>query len=274
MHGLPVHDPDRADLDEVRRALQSGQFGIQEDEGAVQDRSRLRKIRPNSVASAAMTKLLDCVQLEPKTEATHAVIWLHGLGADGHDFEPIVPELGLDPKLAIRFVFPHAPKIPVTLNGGMVMPAWYDITTMDLRRRHDAAGIAKSVAEVNALIQREVDRGIPRSNILLAGFSQGGAIALYAGLTHPEPLAGIVALSTYLVLEDQLAEERHPANHSIPIFQAHGTHDPVVVFERGERSHAKLTEWGYTTDWHTYPMLHQVCLEEILELGKWMGARF
>lgn len=221
-----------------------------------------------------MTKLLDCVQLEPKTEATHAVIWLHGLGADGHDFEPIVPELGLDPKLAIRFVFPHAPKIPVTLNGGMVMPAWYDITTMDLRRRHDAAGIAKSVAEVNALIQREVDRGIPRSNILLAGFSQGGAIALYAGLTHPEPLAGIVALSTYLVLEDQLAEERHPANHSIPIFQAHGTHDPVVVFERGERSHAKLTEWGYTTDWHTYPMLHQVCLEEILELGKWMGARF
>lgn len=221
-----------------------------------------------------MSELLDCVVMEPETPAQRSVIWLHGLGADGNDFVPIVPELRLDPALAIRYVFPNAPQIPVTLNGGMVMPAWYDILSMDLKRRHDAAGVERSVAQINALIEREVTAGIPHSKIMLAGFSQGGAIALHAGLQHPERLAGIVALSTYLVLEEQLSEARHSANQDVPIFQAHGTQDPMVVFERGDQSQKQLTEWGYPVIWRTYPMQHQVCGEEITDLGAWMGAQF
>ncbi|MEX1025698.1 MAG: alpha/beta fold hydrolase [Planctomycetota bacterium] len=220
-----------------------------------------------------MNELLECVEIEPTTQARAAVIWLHGLGADGHDFEPIVPELGLDPALGVRFVFPHAPRIPVTLNGGMVMPAWYDITSMDLRRRHDAEGIARSVAAVEALIAREVERGIAPERIVLAGFSQGGAIALYAALTHPERLAGVVALSTYLVQTEALEAARHPANQGLPIFQAHGNSDPMVVFERGEGAHEQLVVWGHPVDWHVYGMVHQVCLEEIQALGRWLGER-
>ena len=220
-----------------------------------------------------MSQLLDCVELEPQGQARSSVIWLHGLGADGHDFEPIVPELGLDPELAVRFVFPHAPRIPVTLNGGMVMPAWYDITSLDLKRRHDADGVARSVAAVEALIEREVERGVPKDRIVLAGFSQGGAIALYAALTHTERLAGVVALSTYLVLPEQLGEARHEANHALPVFQAHGNSDPMVVFERGEAAHEQLVEWGHPVDWNVYGMMHQVCLEEIQALGSWFGER-
>ena len=213
--------------------------------------------------------LLPCVEIEPPREARAAVIWLHGLGADGHDFEPIVPELGLG-DLDIRFVFPHAPSIPVTLNGGFVMPAWYDIEEMDLRRRHDEQGIRCSSAAVEALIARERERGIPASRLLLAGFSQGGAIALFTALRHEETLAGVIALSTYLVCEESLPTERTAANQRTPVFQAHGTLDPMVPCDRGRAARDRLQALGYDIVWHEYPMQHQVCLEEIHDLGQWM----
>jgi phospholipase/carboxylesterase len=217
--------------------------------------------------------LLSAVELEPEGPADHAVIWLHGLGADGHDFPPIVPELRLDPALAVRWVFPHAPAIPVTLNGGMVMPAWYDIRGMDLRTRHDEPGIRLSAERITALIERENERGIPCERITLAGFSQGGAIAAHVALRHPKRLAGLVCLSTYLVLPDTLPAERSPANRGLPIFQAHGTLDPMVTFDRGLAARERLRELGHSVDWHEYPMEHQVCLEEIRDLGRWLGAR-
>jgi phospholipase/carboxylesterase len=217
---------------------------------------------------------LPAVELEPASPARFAVIWLHGLGADGHDFPPIVPELGLDPGLAIRWVFPHAPAIPVTINGGLVMPAWYDIRALDLERRHDEEGIRRSAAQVVALVEREVERGVPSERIVLAGFSQGGAIATHVALRHPEPLAGLVGLSTYLVLADELERERSAANQRIPIFQAHGTLDPMVVYERGRSSRDRLRALGYEVEWHEFPMEHQVCLEEIEALGRWLARRF
>ncbi len=218
--------------------------------------------------------LLPAVELEPGRTADHAVIWLHGLGADGHDFPPIVPELRLDRSLAIRWVFPHAPAIPVTINGGMVMPAWYDIRALDSDQRHDEQGILRSASHLTRLIERENERGIPCERIVLAGFSQGGAIATHVALRHPEPLAGLVALSTYLVLHHSLEAERHPANLGIPVFQAHGTLDPMVTFDRGVASRERLRELGYDVEWHEYPMAHQVCLEEIQDLGRWLQRRF
>ena len=214
-----------------------------------------------------MTDLLPCVEIEPVGEARAAVIWMHGLGADGHDFEPIVPELRLPPELGVRFVFPHAPQIPVTLNGGFVMPAWYDIAEVDLRRRHDEAGIRASHARIEALIAREIGRGIPSGRIVLAGFSQGGAMAVFTGLRHAAPLAGIVALSTYMVCEDSLDAERSEANAGCPVFQAHGTHDPMVGLERGEALRDALQSRGHAVDFHAYPMQHQVCWEEIQEVS-------
>ncbi|MGA0867408.1 MAG: alpha/beta hydrolase [Planctomycetota bacterium] len=214
-----------------------------------------------------MTELLPCVEIEPKGGARAAVIWMHGLGADGHDFEPIVPELRLPADLGVRFVFPHAPQIPVTLNGGYVMPAWYDIAEIDLRRRHDEAGIRASHARIEALIARERSRGIPSERIVLAGFSQGGAMAVFTGLRHAERLAGIVALSTYLVCEDSLDAERSPANATCPVFQAHGTHDPMVGLDRGEALREALVARGHVVDFHAYPMQHQVCWEEIQEIS-------
>lgn len=220
-----------------------------------------------------MTALLPCSEIEPTGgKADAAVIWLHGLGADGHDFEPIVPHLGVDG--AVRFVFPHAPAIPVTLNGGMVMPAWYDIAEMDLRRRHDEAGMRRSAARLTALVARENDRGVPTRRIVLAGFSQGGAVALFTGLRHPEPLAGILALSTYLVGADSLGTEASAANRTTPILQAHGTHDPMVAVQRGEDARDQLLGLGYPVEWHTWPMAHQVCLEEIELVGAWLNSRF
>jgi len=217
--------------------------------------------------------LLDAVEIEPEKPAAHAVLWLHGLGADGHDFEPIVPLLQLDPALQVRFVFPHAPSIPVTINGGMVMPAWYDIREVDLNRRHDEAGIRESAGKVTALIQREEERGIPSDRLVLAGFSQGGAVALHVALRHPEPLAGILALSSYLVLEDTLEAEMHPANCRTPLFQAHGTFDPTVPLERGLRARDRLRELGYPVEWEEYPMMHEVCPEEIMRVGAWLSTR-
>jgi phospholipase/carboxylesterase len=215
--------------------------------------------------------LLPTVENETATQPVYSVIWLHGLGADGHDFAPIVPDLVAPEWPALRFVFPHAPVRPVTINGGTSMRAWYDIYGFDRAARQDEAGIRESIAQVDALIAREQERGTPSERILLAGFSQGGAIALAAGLRHQQKLAGIIALSTYLPLADSLPAERSAANAAVPIFWGHGTFDPVVVLQRGVESRQALENLGYRLAWHTYPMAHAVCAEEIADLRQWMG---
>ncbi|MBB3226693.1 phospholipase/carboxylesterase [Luteibacter sp. Sphag1AF] len=217
---------------------------------------------------------LPVVETETRAQPTHSIIWLHGLGADGNDFAPIVPEL-VDPQWpAIRFVFPHAPVRPVTINNNMPMRAWYDIMGFGLEDQQDADGIRESIAQVQALIAREVERGVPESRIVLAGFSQGGAIALAAGLCHATPLAGIVALSTYVPIRDVVTAERSASNQNIAIFWGHGTADPIVQLARGTASRDLLQTLGYTVDWHTYPMAHQVCAQEIADLRTWLGQRF
>ena len=198
------------------------------------------------------------------------MLWLHGLGADGHDFEPIVPELGL--RFPVRFVFPHAPVRPVTINGGMAMRAWYDILGFDRGAREDAAGIRASAAAVVALVDREIERGMAPERIVLAGFSQGGAIALHTALREPRPLAGVLALSTYLPLAATLASERSAANARVPIFMAHGTGDTVLPLSLAETSRAALQALGYAVEWHTYPMAHSVSIEEISAIGAWLAA--
>ncbi|WP_130620768.1 alpha/beta hydrolase [Dyella amyloliquefaciens] len=216
---------------------------------------------------------LPTVEIETSANPTHSVIWLHGLGADGNDFAPIVPEL-VDPNWpALRFVFPHAPVRPVTVNGGMPMRAWYDIVGVDLVSRQDETGMRASIASVETLIARENERGVPTSRILLAGFSQGGAIALAAGLRHADRLAGIIALSTYLPMQGSFAEERTAANAVAPIFWGHGTGDPIVPLTRGVGSRDLLQSLGYQVSWHTYPMPHSVCAEEVTDLRNWMSAR-
>ena len=219
------------------------------------------------------SSLLPGVEIEPRASARSSVIWLHGLGADGHDFEPIVPELGLDPGLKVRFVFPHAPAIPVTVNGGMVMPAWYDIRDLALERRADEEGLARSVASIRSLVARENERGISCERILLGGFSQGGAVALHVALSHPERLAGLFALSTSLTAPQELERALDPANAALPVFQAHGTHDPMVPIEGGRATCAALRALHHPVEWHEYAMVHQVCLEEIRELASWIAER-
>ncbi len=220
-----------------------------------------------------MTELLPAVEVGALSEARASVVWLHGLGADGHDFEPIVPELGLADELGVRFVFPHAPAIPVTINGGFVMPAWYDILSMELDRRHDEAGVRLSAERVEALVRREIDGGVPAERIVLAGFSQGGAIAAHVALRFPERLAGLVMLSTYIVCEGTLEAERSEANQGLPVFQAHGLYDPMVTPDRGTAARDRLEGLGHSVEWHTHPMQHEVCLEEIRALGTWLSAR-
>ena len=220
-----------------------------------------------------MTVPLQAVELETGPRPAASVIWLHGLGADGHDFEPIVPELDLPPAPAVRFVFPHAPAIPVTLNGGMVMRAWYDVYGLDGPRREDEAGIRASQARVEALLAREKARGVTAARIVLAGFSQGGAVALQTALRHGERLAGVLALSTYLPLAAALSAEASPANHDVPIFMAHGAQDPVIPLDRAARSRDRLAGLGYAVEWHEYPMPHSVCGEEIADVGAWLRAR-
>jgi phospholipase/carboxylesterase len=217
--------------------------------------------------------LLPAVEHETAANPTHSIIWLHGLGADGNDFAPIVPELVAKDWPALRFVFPHAPVQPVTINNGMSMRSWYDIIGFDPQSRQDEAGVRASVAAVEALIAREHERGVPDERIVLAGFSQGGAIALAAGLCHAQELAGIVALSTYLPISEVIARERHAANAATPIFWGHGSADPVVVMQRGIDSRDRLQALGYQVDWHTYPMPHAVCAEEIADLRRWLDAR-
>ena len=220
-----------------------------------------------------MSSLLSAVEHETAAAPTYSILWLHGLGADGNDFAPLVPELVARSWPGLRFVFPHAPVRPITINGGMPMRAWYDIASFDLGARQDEAGMRASIAQIEALIAREVERGVPPARIVLAGFSQGGAIALLAGLRHAARLAGIVALSTYLPLTDALAEERSAANAQVPIFWGHGTLDPVVSYDRGERARDALRALGYAVDWHSYPMAHAVCPQEIADLRDWFAAR-
>jgi phospholipase/carboxylesterase len=216
---------------------------------------------------------LECVEIETAPNPCHAVIWLHGLGADGHDFEPIVPQLLRREWPALRFVFPHAAVRPVTVNMGMPMRAWYDIAGFDLAQKQDEAGVRASIAEVEKLIAREISRSVPSRNIVLAGFSQGGAIALAAGLRHAHKLAAIVALSTYLPIAEVTVDERSTANADTPIFMGHGALDPVVPQVLGERSRDRLCEWGHAVDWHSYPMAHQVCPQEIEDLAAFLTAR-
>jgi phospholipase/carboxylesterase len=217
---------------------------------------------------------LEQVEVTLGTEPTGTVIWMHGLGADGWDFVPIVKELPLPGGLQLRFIFPHAPMRAVTINGGNVMRAWYDIAMTDIARLPDERGIRESQSQVNALIAREESRGMPAEKIVLAGFSQGGAIALQAGLRHPKKLAGVMALSTYLTLADTLAAEASIANRDTPILMAHGTEDPVVPLRLAVSSRDKLTELGWKVEWREYPMPHSVCIEEVEEIAGWLADRF
>ena len=217
-------------------------------------------------------ELLPALVIEPRRPADAAVIWMHGLGADGYDFEPIVPQLGLD-DLAIRFILPHAPSRPVTINMGNVMPAWYDITAPDLSQGQDVEGTRKSEQLIQAWIQSQLDDGIASDRIFLAGFSQGGAIAIHTGLRYPQPLGGIIALSTYLPLADSVADEKHAANHQIPIFMAHGSDDMVILLIHAQRSRDILMQLGHEVEWHEYAMPHSVCPEEIEAIGGWIRGR-
>jgi phospholipase/carboxylesterase len=212
----------------------------------------------------------EAVEVETGANPTAAVIWLHGLGADGHDFEPIVPELVRPGERALRFVFPHAPIRPVTLNGGFAMRAWYDIVSLERRGPEDEAGIRAAQATVEALIRRENARGIAAGRIVLAGFSQGGSIALFAGTRYGEKLAGIMGLSCYLLLAGRLTTERSAANQSTSIFLGHGLQDPIIAPVLGEQARSSLETAGYPVEWHSYPMPHSVCPQEVADIAQWL----
>ena len=217
-----------------------------------------------------MTGPLETVEVETAPAPQAAVIWMHGLGADGHDFEPIVPDLDLPAVPGVRFVFPHAPMRPVTINAGWVMRAWYDVREEAGVRQEDAPGVRASQRDIEALIARERTRGVPAHRIALAGFSQGGAMALHTGLRHPERLAGIMALSCSLPLADTVAAEASSANRDIPIFMAHGTQDPLIPLARGSRARDLMRQLGYHVAWREYPMPHAVCPEEIRDISAWL----
>ena len=227
-----------------------------------------------SAHNTASGKLLDFLEVTTNDNPEYSVIWLHGLGADGHDFEPIVPYLGLKPGTAVRFIFPHALMRPVTVNGGAVMRAWYDIIELSTSRGQDEAGINHSADKIRELIDLEIQRGIPASRIILAGFSQGGAMALYVGLRYREKLAGIMALSAYLLFPERLQNELSEANSTTPVFMGHGTQDPVVPFALGQAAHAALQAGKWPVEWHTYPIPHSVSQPEITDIGHWLQTRF
>ncbi|MBP2281238.1 phospholipase/carboxylesterase [Psychrobacter sp. PL19] len=219
-----------------------------------------------------MSEYLECVIVEhnpSQKTIDRAVIWLHGLGASGHDFEPVVPQLGLSNNMAVRFIFPHAPQRPVTINGGMVMPAWYDIFEMSLERKVDIAQIEQSSQQIHNLIAREIERGVAPEHIVMAGFSQGGAVAYHVALGYPQRLAGLMALSTYLATNDNI--DYSAANQDLPILIEHGTQDPVVPVILGEQANQLLSTKGYNIDYRTYPMAHQVCMPQIQGIGKWLN---
>jgi phospholipase/carboxylesterase len=217
-----------------------------------------------------ITESTDAVLIEPDTPADSSVIWLHGLGADGNDFVPIVPYLGLAPESAIRFIFPHAEPRPVTINGGITMRAWYDIFSLEHNRLEDEDGIRASQGSIEQLILNQIAAGIPAERILLAGFSQGGAITLQTALRLDSKLAGILALSTYMPLASSLPDERSASNQSTPILMCHGEYDPVVPFDLGETSRDLLLDLGYSVEWKAYPIGHEVCMEEITLIGQFI----
>ncbi len=214
------------------------------------------------------------IEVESSTLVQKTVIWLHGLGADGNDFASLVPELQLPSSCGIRFIFPHAPVIPITINNGYNMRAWYDIQTFSFDDRIDHQGIAKSMAHIHTLIKNEMTRGITESNIILAGFSQGAVMALVTGLTYPRQLGGIIALSGYLPDAEGFLAKASAANQHSPIYIAHGTQDPIVPYSLGERTSALLRERAYPVTWQSFSMPHSVCKEEILGIGQWLQKRF
>jgi phospholipase/carboxylesterase len=254
-HSYPA---EQSNSQKARRETQTGGIGTLSSLSA-----RLRFFR-----------MLEVLERETAPHPTHSVIWLHGLGADGGDFVPIVPQLLRAGWPPLRFVFPHAPVRPITINAGLAMRAWYDIAGFDLAQKQDEAGIRKSMEQVESLIGREADRGVPAERVVLAGFSQGGAVALACGLRHGRQLGGIVALSTYLPIAEIVAAERHAANARTPIFMAHGAFDPVVPLILGEMSRKRLLDFGHPLAWHSYPMAHQVCPQEIADLAEWLNERF
>jgi phospholipase/carboxylesterase len=218
-------------------------------------------------------KSLETVTVETGPNPTFSIIWMHGLGADGHDFEPLVPELQADGMPTLRFVFPHAPVRPVTINNGYEMRAWYDIIGIDNRSAEDFAGIKASADAIGDLIRAENKRGVATERIAIAGFSQGGAMALHIATRHSEKLAGVIALSCYLPLARELGTARSAANQSTPIFMAHGTQDPVVPYPLGDESRRLLEGMGYPVEWHAYPMPHALCEPEVADLRAWLSAR-
>ncbi len=213
--------------------------------------------------------MLETIEVQPAVAVKATVIWLHGLGADGHDFEPIVPELRLPQRLGVRFIFPHAPVRPVTLNGGIPMRAWFDLYSLERDMRVDLDGIEQARSEVTALVAREQERGVPPSRIVIAGFSQGGSLALVTALGLETPLAGIIGMSCWL---PAAYTKVHEAQKGTPVFLAHGTFDPVVAVDYGRATHAALTDAGMKVDWHEYPMAHQVCAEQIAHISSFLAA--
>ena len=216
-------------------------------------------------------KALETVTVETGPNPTFSIIWMHGLGADGHDFEPLVPELLEDGMPSLRFVFPHAPLRPVTINNGYQMRAWFDIIGIDRRSAEDFEGIAATAAAIDGLIKQENERGVATARIALAGFSQGGAMALHIATRHPEQFAGVIALSCYLPLSKDLATTRSAANQTTPVFMAHGIQDPVVPYALGDESRQLLQAAGYPVEWHSYPMPHALCEPEVTDLRAWLG---
>lgn len=222
-----------------------------------------------------MTQTTKTIELVNGTgDVQHAIIWLHGLGATADDFPPIVPELGLDPTRAIRFIFPQAPDRPITINGGMWMPGWYDIKGANIEDKQDAVGMAQSQATLEGLIQQQIELGVPSRNIILAGFSQGGAVVYHTGLRTGHKLAGMLTMSTYLPFSDQILSQRNGANLDTPIFASHGKYDPMVPIQLGKNSVKELRELGYRVKWQDYPMQHQVVIEQIKDIGSWINEIF
>ena len=229
---------------------------------------------PTTTKLQKISNLIQHLELTTGPDPRGTIIWLHGLGADCWDFVSIVKELHLPESLPLRFIFPQAPNRPITINGGHVMPGWYDIAMNEIERKPDEAGVRESQAAIDALIDREVDRGMASDKIILAGFSQGGAVALQAGLRQTRALAGILALSTYLTLGDSLANEKTLANANIPILMAHGSQDPIVPLALARASHDAMKAQGYQVEWREYPMQHSLCGEEVEEISGWIQARF
>lgn len=223
------------------------------------------------MTSTVQTPALSAIEIEPTQAATASVIWMHGLGADGNDFRDVIPALNLPSSLAIRFIFPNAPKLPVTVNNGFVMPAWYDILAMDIDRKIDTEQLLTSANLVDEFISQEIERGIASERIIIAGFSQGGAVAYQLALSHSKPLGGLLALSTYFATKDTI--DLNTANKNLPIFIAHGSYDGVVPPLLGEQAHNLLQEKQYTTEYKTYPMEHSLCLEQITDISAWLQAR-